>query len=47
MDLLIGGALEHGLPVAYVEYLRSVPTVAESAEAAELRSFIDAGLRRR
>jgi hypothetical protein len=47
MDLLVAGAIEHGLPDSYVEFLRSVPTVAESALAVSLRSFIDAGLRRR
>jgi hypothetical protein len=47
MELLIAGAIEHGLPESYVAFLRAVPTVPESDEAARLRSFIDAGLRRR
>lgn len=47
MDLLVAGALEHGLPIAWVDFLRTIPAVPESAEAARLRSFIDSGLRRR
>jgi gamma-glutamylcyclotransferase (GGCT)/AIG2-like uncharacterized protein YtfP len=46
MALLIAGALEHGLPGHYVDFLRSVPARPESAEAAELRPLIDQVLRR-
>lgn len=47
MALLIEGALEHGLPADYVDWLRAVPAEAESAAAAALRPLIDAALRRR
>ena len=46
MNLLIAGALEHGLPAAYIEFLRSIPARPESAEAAQLRPLIDQVLRR-
>ncbi|MBX3024544.1 gamma-glutamylcyclotransferase [bacterium] len=46
MALLIEGAIEHGLPDAYVEALRAVPAVEESAEAAALRPLIDAMMKR-
>jgi hypothetical protein len=46
MDLLIAGALEHGLPSEYVAFLRSVPAHPESAEAARLRLLINEALRR-
>lgn len=46
MSLLIEGALEHGLPADYVEALRAVPAVEESAEVAALRPLIDQALRR-
>ena len=47
MDILVAGATEHGLPASYVEFLRSIPTVAESAAALSFRALIDEGLRRR
>jgi len=47
MDLLIAGALEHGLPAEYVAFLRSVPARVESVEAARLRPLIEQVIRRR
>lgn len=47
MGLVIEGALEHRLPDAHLEFLRSVPAVEESAEAAALRPMIDALMKRR
>ena len=47
MELLVTGALEHGLPADYVEFLRGIPTVLEGAEAIALRALIDEALRRR
>jgi hypothetical protein len=46
LELLIAGAIEHGLPEDYVARLRTVPTCAESPEAAELRATIEQFLRR-
>lgn len=47
MGLVIEGALEHGLPDAHLEFLRAIPAVEESAEAAALRPMIDALMRRK
>jgi len=47
MGLLISGAEEHGLPAEYVDFLRGIPARPESAEVAQLRTFIDEALRRR
>lgn len=47
MGLVIEGALEHGLPAAHLEFLRAVPAVEESAEAAALRPMIDALMKRK
>lgn len=47
MELLVAGALEHGLPAEYVEALRSVPAVTPSAAARALRPLVDAAMRRR
>jgi hypothetical protein len=41
MALLIAGAIEHGLPVEYVEWLRTVPACEESAAAATFRPLMD------
>jgi len=41
MGLVIEGALEHGLPEAYVELLRRVPACQESAAVAALRPLLD------
>ena len=46
MSLLIEGAIEHGLPAEYVETLRAIPSVEESAEAAALRPIIDSAMKR-
>jgi hypothetical protein len=46
MALLIEGAIEHGLPLEYVEALRAIPAIAESAAAAALRPVIDAAIKR-
>jgi hypothetical protein len=47
MALVIAGALEHGLPAAYVEALRAVPAGESSAAAQAFQPLIDAALRRR
>ena len=44
MALLIEGAIEHGLPVHYVEHLRRLPTGAPSAEALALRPLFEEAL---
>jgi hypothetical protein len=44
MACVIRGAEEHGLPAAWIEYLRSVPVCPESAESASLRALLDAAL---
>jgi hypothetical protein len=44
MGLLIEGALEHGLPAAYVEYLRGIEACAESRTAAALRPLLDGAM---
>lgn len=46
MNLLIEGAIEHGLPTEYVSFLRTVPAQEESPAAAMLRPLIDEALRR-
>jgi AIG2-like family len=46
MELVITGALEHGLPAAYVAALRAVPAVEPSAAARALRPLVDAAMRR-
>jgi hypothetical protein len=46
MALLIGGAQEHGLPDAYVAWLRSIPALTETAEAAAWQPVLDGALRR-
>jgi len=45
MALLIEGALEHGLPAAYVETLRAIPADAEGASARAARTMLDTALR--
>lgn len=47
MGLVIEGALEHGLPDAHLRFLRAIPAVEESAEAAALRPMIDALMKRK
>jgi hypothetical protein len=46
MQLLIDGAVEHGLPAAYVTFLRSIPARPESRAAAHWRPLIERALRR-
>jgi AIG2 family protein len=46
MELLIAGALEHGLPAEYIAFLRSVPAQPETAEAIAFRAHLDDALRR-
>jgi hypothetical protein len=45
LAFVIAGALEHGLPAEYVEWLRAVPVHPEGAEARQLRALIDEALR--
>jgi gamma-glutamylcyclotransferase len=47
MELLVAGAIEHGLPADYVAALRALPAVAPSAAARALRPLVDAVMRRR
>jgi len=47
MDLLIAGAVEHGLPDLYVDSLRRIPTGHETTEGREFRALVDQALRRR
>lgn len=47
MKLVIEGALEHGLPDPHLDFLRAIPAVEESAQAAALRPMIDALMKRR
>jgi hypothetical protein len=41
MALLIEGALEHGLPAEYVDFLRSIPARPPSLSAEALRPWLD------
>jgi len=45
MRIVIEGALEHGLPDAWIETLRAVPCEPEHPTAAALRSLVDRALR--
>lgn len=47
MAILVEGALMHGLPSEYVEWLRCRPAVEETAEGIEARRIIDEALRKR
>lgn len=47
MGLVIAGALEHGLPDAWLAFLRAVPAGPESLLASTTRPLVDAFLRRR
>ena len=47
MACLIAGAVEHGLPAAYVEWLRALPACEEGVAARAFRPLLDAALRRR
>jgi hypothetical protein len=41
MNLLIDGAVEHGLPEHWIGMLRGVPAIEESDEAQAARAFLD------
>lgn len=43
---LVEGAVEHGLPEAWVAFLRALRAAPETAAARELRPFLDAALAR-
>jgi hypothetical protein len=45
MALLVAGAEEHGLPPAYIDWLRACPVCEETALGAEVRAQLDAALR--
>lgn len=47
MACLIAGALEHGLPLDYVDFLRGIEACEESAESLRLRPHLDRFLARR
>jgi gamma-glutamylcyclotransferase len=44
MALLIEGALEHGLPPAYIDFLRGINACEESSIASALRPLLDGAL---
>jgi len=44
MALLIEGALEHGLPAEYVDFLRAVPAREPSSAARAFQSLVDGAL---
>jgi hypothetical protein len=46
MELVIGGATEHGLPAEYIECLRTVPAKPPTPEALRFRALMDEFLRR-
>lgn len=46
MDLVIAGALTHGLPAEHVDFLRSVPCRPSTPEALAMRAHLDAAMRR-
>jgi hypothetical protein len=47
MGCIVEGALEHGLPAEYVEWLRGVEAIEESEEARRLRPLLDDYMKRR
>ena len=47
MEIVVEGALEHGLPDDHVAVLRAVEAIEESAEAAALRPMLDTVMKRR
>jgi AIG2 family protein len=47
LDLVVAGALEHGLPADYVATLRGLDTCEESPEAQQMRGMLDALMRRK
>ncbi len=46
MALVIAGAEQHGLPAAYVDFLRTIPADEETPDVAGLRPLVDEALRR-
>lgn len=46
MDLVIGGALAHGLPDDHLEYLRAIPSRPSTPEAEELRARLNEFMRK-
>jgi hypothetical protein len=46
MNQLISGAEEHGLPLEYVAWLRTIPAQPDSAEALQWQPLFDQALRR-
>jgi hypothetical protein len=44
MALLIDGALEHGLPAEYVEFLRAIPAHTQSGLASAMRPLLDSAM---
>jgi hypothetical protein len=47
VGLVVEGALEHGLPPEWIEWLRSVPAEPERPESQKLRALVDQALKRR
>lgn len=47
LGLVIEGALEHGLPETWIEWLRGVPTEPEREESRALRAALDELMRKR
>jgi hypothetical protein len=47
LELVVAGALEHGLPAAWIASLRAVPAEPEDARAAALAPVLDGLMRRR
>jgi len=45
VDLMVAGALQHGLPVSWVDFLRQVPADEESAADLQLRALLDEAMR--
>jgi hypothetical protein len=46
MRLLVSGAAEHGLPETWLDTLRRIEAVEESAEAAALRPYFDRAMKK-
>jgi sulfite reductase (NADPH) flavoprotein alpha-component len=47
LELVVDGAVEHGLPAEYVELLRRIATCEESPEAQQMRGMLDKLMRRK
>lgn len=46
LGLLVEGAEAHGLPAEYVAWLRSIPAVEETPDAAAFRALIDGAIKK-